>query len=142
MKTNSTHYLFVYGSLRSGFKSPAYQYIAKYFTLAAQAKTKGRLYNMGTYPVGVPVTDNAYIIGELYTINNPSSFDFAIGQLDDYEGVNTELGDIPQYKRETAEVWVEEQVFTAWVYWYTGDIQGKEVITSGDVLQYFNDRDK
>ena len=35
-------YLFVYGSLRSGFKSPAYEYISRHFILAFQAAFKVR----------------------------------------------------------------------------------------------------
>ena len=47
----STFHIFVYGSLRSGFKSPAYNYISKYFSLVGDAKVQGKLYNMGNYPL-------------------------------------------------------------------------------------------
>ena len=66
--------IFVYGSLRSGFQNPAYAYISKHFTLVSKAKVKGRLYDMGSFPVAVPADDETYIVGELYQHNNPSEF--------------------------------------------------------------------
>ena len=53
------HLLFVYGSLRSGFPGPAFQYIAPYFTKVADGKVKGKLYDLGEYPAGLPTTDEA-----------------------------------------------------------------------------------
>lgn len=55
--------LFVYGTLRSGFQSPAYSYISRYFTLIGEAKVKGRLYDLGDYPAAVPVEEDYFIIG-------------------------------------------------------------------------------
>ena len=54
MNQNGIYQLFVYGSLRSGFKSPAYDYISRFFSLVGDAKVKGRLFDMGSYPAGVP----------------------------------------------------------------------------------------
>lgn len=130
------NYLFVYGSLRSGFTSPAYQYIAKYFNLVGMAKTKGFLHNLGTHPVCVPTESNNFIKGELYEIANPKSLDFAITQLDDYEGVNPESDEIALYKRSIAEVIFSEKTYKAWVYWYTGNVKGQPVIPSGDLLEF------
>ena len=56
------YYLFVYGSLRSGFKSPAYDYISKYFSFVAEGKAKGLLYDMGKYPVAKSCVSNHFII--------------------------------------------------------------------------------
>ena len=41
---NTTTHLFVYGSLRSGFRNQAYAYLSKYFTLAFAYNLK----NFGT----------------------------------------------------------------------------------------------
>jgi gamma-glutamylcyclotransferase (GGCT)/AIG2-like uncharacterized protein YtfP len=87
--------LFVYGSLLSGFHHPAYEYISRYFTLIGPAKVKGKLFDMGEYPAAIPVDEETWITGELYQLNNQEEFSWAIGQLDDYEGVATEAGEAP-----------------------------------------------
>ena len=132
------HQLFVYGSLRSGFHHPAYTYISRYFSFTGNAKLPGILFDMGSFPAAKPATDGHYITGELYAINNADEFSWAIGQLDDYEGVNAEDEETPQYSRVLAPVHtVENTIVMAWVYWFNGDTTGKTVIESGDVLEYF-----
>jgi len=136
MIEQQTGQIFVYGSLRSGFHSPAYNYISKYFTLTGNAKTKGLLIDMGNYPVAIATNENKFVIGELYKINHKEAFDFAIAQLDDYEGINAEENETPLYKRVLAEVMIESATTQAWVYWYTGNVENKPVLESGDVLDY------
>ena len=128
--------LFVYGSLRSGFRSPAYEYISRFFSFTGEAKVKGKLFDMGSYPAGVPTDENCFISGELYTIKNEKEFSWAIGQLDDYEGMSVEPDEVQLYRREITEVYSYGQVSLAWVYWYNGDISGKPVIASGDMMEY------
>ena len=70
------YYLFVYGSLRSGFKSPAYDYISKYFSFVAEGKAKGLLYDMGKYPVAKSCVSNHFIKGELYQIKNIDEYPY------------------------------------------------------------------
>jgi gamma-glutamylcyclotransferase (GGCT)/AIG2-like uncharacterized protein YtfP len=134
--------LFVYGSLRSGFRNPAYQYLTKYFSLTGEAKAKGKLFDKGTYPVANPTEEEKFIIGELYAIKNPDEFSWAIEQLDDYEGINVEVGEIPLYKRETVTIYHNNTITEAWIYWYNGSVSGLAEIASGDVLQYLPKADK
>jgi gamma-glutamylcyclotransferase (GGCT)/AIG2-like uncharacterized protein YtfP len=101
---NSTHNLFVYGSLRSGFHNPAYQYLSQYFNLIGEGIVKGKLFDKGEYPVAIPTSEEKFITGELYAINSPAEFSYAIGQIDDYEGVLAEAGETPLYKREVVTV--------------------------------------
>lgn len=133
--TNIYH-LFVYGSLRSGFHSPAYEYISRYFNLVGPAKVKGKLFDLGEYPAAIPTNDDAFIIGELYVIKNEAEFSWALGQLDDYEGVDVEQDEKQLYRRELAEVFINDKVVTAWIYWYNGDVEGKPIVSSGDILDY------
>lgn len=140
MTSKGIYYLFVYGSLRSGFQSPAYEYISRFFVLAGPAKVKGRLYDLGTYPAGVPAEEEAYITGELYRIREDNEFSWAMGQLDDYEGVDPEAEEERLYRRDIAEVDCEGQTIKAWIYWYSGDVSGRPVISSGDMLQYLRDK--
>lgn len=137
---NENYKLFVYGSLRSGFRNPAYQYLSQYFHLVGQAVVKGRLYDAGNYPVAVPAHDEKYIQGELYAINNPLEFSWAIGQLDDYEGLNTEPGEPVLYKREAVIAYQNGEPHLAWIYWFNGNVTGLTEIESGDVMQYLQQK--
>jgi gamma-glutamylcyclotransferase (GGCT)/AIG2-like uncharacterized protein YtfP len=132
--------IFVYGSLRSGFQSPAYNYISKYFTLVGNAKVKGLLFDMGDYPVAISTNEDKFITGELYDIKNQEAFDFAIAQLDDYEGLNIEAGEASFYKRAEEEIYINNTTEKAWVYWFIGDITHKPIIASGDVMEYIEKR--
>lgn len=140
MKNPEVYQLFVYGSLRSGFRSPAYEYISRYFDLVGEAMVKGSLYDLGNYPAARPSNENKFIIGELYRIRNDKEFSWAIGQLDDYEGVNVAFDETPLYVRDIAEAYIENTTIPTWIYWYHGDVEGKPVIESGDVLQYMDQK--
>lgn len=134
--------LFVYGSLRSGFRNPVYQYLTKYFHLLGEGVVKGKLYDMGEFPVARSTNDEKFISGELYTINDPREFSWAIGQLDDYEGLNAEEGETPPYKREEVIAYQDGRPVTAWIYWFNGNVDGKPEIESGDLLQYLQQKNK
>ncbi|HQW92002.1 MAG TPA: gamma-glutamylcyclotransferase [Ferruginibacter sp.] len=134
--------LFVYGSLRSGFRNPVYQYLTKYFHFVGEAVVKGKLYDLGEYPAATATSEEHFISGELYCINNPLEFSWAIGQLDDYEGVNAEPGERPWYKRDEVIAYHQGEPHTAWIYWYNGDISGKPEIESGDLMQYLQQKNK
>ncbi len=141
MKTTA-YQLFVYGSLRSGFRNPAYEYLTKYFQLLGEAIVKGKFYDKGPHPVAIPSTDDSYLNGELYVMKNPEEFDWAIEQLDDYEGLNVEVGETPLYKRALVDVYQEGKSSKAWIYWYNGSVEGMSEIATGDVLKYLQQKNK
>lgn len=131
----------MYGSLRSGFRSPAYEYVSNFFRLVGEAKVKGKLYDLGTYPAAVPTTDNSFIIGELYQIKRTNEFEWAMAQLDDYEGVSGgSTNETQLYCREITDVFMDNKVTQAWIYWFRGDVTGKPVIESGDLMQYLQQK--
>ena len=138
----SIHKLFVYGSLRSGFRNPVYEYLTKYFHLLGEAVVKGKLYDLGEYPAAASTDEEKFISGELYSINNPLEFSWAIGQLDDYEGLNTEEGETPLYKREEVIAYQKGEPQAAWIYWFNGAMTDKPEIESGDLLQYLQQKNK
>jgi gamma-glutamylcyclotransferase (GGCT)/AIG2-like uncharacterized protein YtfP len=140
MNHSGVYNLFVYGSLRSGFKSPSYEYISRFFSFAGDAKVRGKLFDLGSYPAGVPANDENFIIGELYTIKHEPEFAWAIGQLDDYEGVSVEPDEIQLYKRELVDVYRGDDITPAWIYWFIGNVQGKPQIESGDMIQYLQQK--
>lgn len=132
--------LFVYGSLRSGFKSPAYDYISRYFQFVSDGKVRGYLYDLGEYPAALPTTDDAFIVGELYVARDRGQFEYVIAQLDDYEGVTPEPGESPLYNRILSEVETEKGTVNAWVYWYNGNITDRPIVESGDIVEYLKNK--
>ncbi len=112
-----TPFLFVYASLRSGFKSPAYAYITQFFKLVGEAEVDGQFYLLNNIPVAVP-SAKGKITGELYALNDNDMFNWAMCQLDDYEGVNVEPGEIPKYRRDLVTSQKDGQPVKAWIYWY------------------------
>lgn len=129
-------YLFVYGSLRSGFNNPAYQYISQYFNLVSHVTVRGLLLEKEEVPVAIPTNDDSFIKGELYVIKNQDEFPWAIAQLDDYEGLNPDDDEIGVYYRDKVNLQLNDADIAAWVYWYCGNTDGLPVIASGDVLEY------
>jgi gamma-glutamylcyclotransferase (GGCT)/AIG2-like uncharacterized protein YtfP len=129
--------IFVYGSLRSGFHAPAFEYISRYFDLVCDARVKGYLYDMGEFPAALPTDDEAYLIGELYRIKNEEEFNWAIEQLDAYEGVHSDPEDeaIP-YRRDITNVITPNENTIAWIYWFNEPIKDQPIIASGDMLAY------
>lgn len=134
--------LFVYGSLRSGFKHPAYEYVSRYFTLIGDAKVKGKLYDMGSYPAAIPTEENNFIIGELYQLKNEKEFNWAFEQLDDYEGVHPENNEQSLYIRQKVTVFINAGTETAWMYWYNATIDDQPLIASGDVIEFLQHKSK
>ena len=139
---NDIYQLFVYGSLRSGFRNPVYEYLTRYFHLLGEAVVKGKLYDKEEYPVAAPTTEEKFISGELYAVNNPAEFSWAIAQLDDYEGLNVEEGEQPLYKREVVTAYQDGKPIQAWIYWFNGSTNGLPEIASGDLLQYLQQKNK
>jgi gamma-glutamylcyclotransferase (GGCT)/AIG2-like uncharacterized protein YtfP len=73
-------------------------------------------------------------------VNEENEFSWAIGQLDDYEGVNVESDEMQLYRREITEVHINNESTHAWIYWYYGDVSGRTMITSGDLMQYLQQK--
>ena len=95
---------------------------------------------MGDYPVAIPSKEEKFVIGELYKINNPQAFDFVFAQLDDYEGTND--SDSNNYYRAITSVIIEDKNIDSWVYWYNGEVNLKQIVPSGDVFDFFKQKNK
>jgi len=140
MNNPGVYHLFVYGSLRSGFQSAAYEYISRYFVLKGNAKVKGSLYDLGSFPAAKPTNENAFIIGELYELKHDNEFSWAFGQLDDYEGVNVAYDEVQMYYRAITDVYFNDQIIPSWIYWFNGDVSNKPLIASGDMIEYLQQK--
>lgn len=139
---HSTLQLFVYGSLRSGFHNPAYEYLTKHFIPLGDAVAKGRFYQHGEIPVAVSTEEEHFLIGELYELKNPSEFSWVFEQIDDYEGMNVMPGETPLYRREKVTVFREGKPSVAWIYWFNGSVEGMEEIETGDLIQYLQQKNR
>ena len=112
-------YLFIYSSLRKGFHNPSHHYITQYFSFVSAAKIKGVEENINGELCGTPGGSDSYISGELYKLNDEHDFSFTFGQLDDYEGLDVEVGETPMYRRELTNVYKDDgEIIEAWIYWY------------------------
>jgi len=69
-------------------------------------------------------------------------FDWVMAQLDDYEGINVEPGEKALYKREQAQVFINKEPVTAWMYWYNDSVEGMEEIVTGDIMKYLQEKNK
>jgi gamma-glutamylcyclotransferase (GGCT)/AIG2-like uncharacterized protein YtfP len=137
---NTPNNLFVYGSLRSGFKNPAYEYLAKYFTYLGEGLVKGRFYDNGIFPVAVATDNDNMIVGELYALKNEDESSWAFEQLDDYEGLHVEPGETALYKRTLELVYQEDKIIPAWIYWFNGSVDKLTPIDSGDLVNYIQQK--
>lgn len=134
------HYIFVYGSLLSGFKTEAYQYLSKYFDYVGEGYIDATMYDMGSYPV-VKLDDKGNKVkGELYAVKSNSEFSYIIGQLDDYEGLSPEEGQPVFFKRSKVTIHTNGNTYTAWVYEYIGDVTNKPIYPLGDSISFYNDK--
>ena len=143
MESPAFSHLFVYSSLREGFPNKALDYVSNYFSFVCTGTVKGILCDIGNHPVGISTLDNSFIKGEVYKLNDEKSFSWVFGQLDDYEGVTGDHEELeqPLYHRELTTVYKDDgSIIEAWIYWYRGDVTGKPVIASGDVLEYLKSR--
>lgn len=139
MNQTVVHQIFVYGSLRSGFNAPAYEYISRYFQLVAPAKVRGLLFDMGDFPAAIPTTEDRFLIGELYRIREEDEFAWALEQLDEYEGINDTPEDAAiSFRRDLVEVITENGLANAWIYWFNSPVQDRPLVASGDVLEYLH----
>jgi len=129
--------LFVYGSLRVGFRDPAYAYLSKYFHYLGEGKVNGKFYFNGTTPVALPEAEKAYIQGDVYEMNNPEEFKWIMIQLDDYEGLNVEPGNNPLYRRELVSVQFKDEDTKAWIYWFNGSKDNMTELDTEQVASYF-----
>jgi gamma-glutamylcyclotransferase (GGCT)/AIG2-like uncharacterized protein YtfP len=130
--------LFVYGTLRGAAGSYTgtkwSRFLASVSRCAGPGRTRGLLFELGGYPgmvVGSP--DDAWVIGEVYSLNEPSS---AWPVLDAYEGCGpTDPLPYP-FERQTVDVLMDKgESIRAWAYVYCLPTAGKVRIESGDYLQ-------
>lgn len=131
----SAEYIFVYGSLRKGFSSPARVVLEDHAQYIGKAAFRGKLYMIDWYPGVVPSDDpDDLVYGEVYEITNREEVLF---KLDRYEGCSPSDPKPHAFIREEMRVSLKKgREIIAWIYLYEWPVDNKEQIPSGDYLEY------
>jgi gamma-glutamylcyclotransferase (GGCT)/AIG2-like uncharacterized protein YtfP len=106
------NYLFVYGTLLSGFDNPYSQLLHQKARLVESGFFCGKLYDLGQYPTAIydPKADTL-VLGEIWQLPD---FEFIIKKLDEYEGI---FDDKPEYVSQQIDITaVSGQTYCCWVY--------------------------
>ena len=125
--SQSSEYLFVYGTLLRQSQSPMSSMLLSNSKFIDKGTVRGRLFDIGEYP-GIVVDEDSTkeVMGELFKLSNPSSI---LKKLDSYEGA--------EYKRIKADVYLENgDHVSAWVYNFTQPTDDYIRIKSGDYMSY------
>lgn len=136
MRVEEPHYLFVYGTLRTGFGNPVIKEIMQDVELIGESVIRGKLYDIGRYPGAVRITDreSGSIKGEVLKIMHPRK---VLRILDQYEGFDPETPGKSEYCRDLTPVRLPKgKEVMAWVYWYNFPVEGKRRIRNNDYVDY------
>ncbi|MCF8715169.1 gamma-glutamylcyclotransferase [Joostella atrarenae] len=126
-------YVFVYGTLMSGFHNSIAEFLRKNSLFIGKGKTKGEIYDLGSFP-GAVFNENAtnFIYGEVYQIN--SNTNAVIKALDGYEGIYDSSFDY--YEKREAFIQVNNTQIKASVYHFKKSPDNFVLISHGDYSSY------
>ena len=125
------HFVFVYGSLRSG-NAGAMSTRFPDAKFVSGAHVRGSLYDLGEYPGLLLDESKSLIVGEVYEVN-----DDTLNRLDQFELSS-------DYVRKEVEVDAGANKMKCWIYVpsYGPDFYSKRtLITSGDWMEYARTKD-
>lgn len=116
----TTHLIFIYGSLRRGSaQSMSARFPESKFI--AEAKVRGRLYDLGAYPGLLLSESNSLVSGEVYEVD-----DETLNKLDEFEASTN-------YLRKEVEISVGNENQLGWTYEPNPAFYSlRTVISSGD----------
>jgi gamma-glutamylcyclotransferase (GGCT)/AIG2-like uncharacterized protein YtfP len=111
---NATDLLFVYGTLRKGFR--LHRHLLNLgATFVGEAKVRGELFDLGPYPGAKASADGYHIHGELYRLRRP------VDDLEILDEIEEYVPDAPaqsQFIRASVDVMLNGSASrTAWIYW-------------------------
>lgn len=120
--------LFVYGTLRAGQDNPMAAFLQRRARLLGSGTMRGRLYDFGWHPSAVASGDDADVVrGDVFELTDEAA-DEVIARLDEYEG--------SAFARREVEATLADGARTVcWMYLYTGAVDGRRRIASGDWLR-------
>lgn len=131
----SAAYIFVYGSLRKEFGSPAKTVLDDHAEFIGEATFQGKLYMIDWYPGVVESDDPDEVVhGEVYKIKNEA---LVLSKLDQYEGCSPSDSEPHEFERKEKSVKLKKgEELSSWVYIYVFPVVDKVQIHSGDFVNY------
>jgi|GEM_PF-194498 len=119
----------LYGTLMKGFKLQDELEIREKLEFISECTFSGDMYSLGAYPAivdGVGTTT-----GELYKITDPLVLP-ALDVVHHFDQPDDSENNIYQRKK----IKLAEPKEEAWIYWYSGDVEGLDVVPSGSWYEY------
>jgi gamma-glutamylcyclotransferase (GGCT)/AIG2-like uncharacterized protein YtfP len=106
-------YIFVYGTLKSGFNNPFAKILKEHARFIGEGSFPGRLFRVSWYPAAVFESDSQkQVMGEIYQLVTKP--EFVLNELDKYEDISPEDS---EYIRTTIDVTLSDgKVISCFVY--------------------------
>ena len=125
--------LFVYGTLRKGLRLHHHLRGAVY---THDARTRGRLYDIGTYP-GLLIDSSAdWVTGEVFEVDEQ-----LVSLLDQVEGYKPDSSVHSEYLRREISVYnFHHKELKVTTYIYNRPVLGLSLIGSGDYKKYLDNQ--
>jgi gamma-glutamylcyclotransferase (GGCT)/AIG2-like uncharacterized protein YtfP len=128
-------HLFVYGTLRRSIAHPMHALLGGTASSLGDARVRGVLYRVASYPGLVLDGGAGWVLGELYSLRDPD----VLAQLDAYEGAGPDDSEPREFRRVRTVVeglgGQGGREHEAWLYEYGWPVAGLEIIASGDFLR-------
>lgn len=131
--------LFVYGTLLNDIHSMIANHLKTHSKFIGDGTVKGKLYDLGSYPglIYLPEADTV-VFGQVFELNTPQDI---LATLDTYEGISPDNLSENEYIREIVKVDINGKEEDCWTYLYLLKTDGLKEITSGNYLDYINNKD-
>jgi gamma-glutamylcyclotransferase (GGCT)/AIG2-like uncharacterized protein YtfP len=127
-------YLFVFGTLLSGYDHPMARLLSREAELLGGARCQARLYLVKHYPGMVLSADPAdQVFGELFRMHDANAL---LARLDAYEGCAEGATQPSEYIRQLVPVTLDGQTLQAWTYIYNWPVAHLPRIASGRFLEH------
>lgn len=130
MSVEGGTFLFVYGTLRTGFDGAMARRLRTEARHVGIAHAKGGLYRVDGYP-GLAPGSEGVVTGDLFELKDAA---FTLSWLDDYEECSPAYPAPQEYRRVMVQVKGEAGPVMAWAYIFAHEVDGLARIESGDFL--------
>jgi gamma-glutamylcyclotransferase (GGCT)/AIG2-like uncharacterized protein YtfP len=132
-ETASGARLFVYGTLRKGFRS--HKLLQRFHArLIVSGSVRGRLYDLGNYPGAVDCSGAERVCGEVYFLPQPGA---AFRALDRFEGFDPARPESNEFeRRETTVTLADGHKMRAWIYWLPGAPATRRRVRAGNYVMH------
>lgn len=129
MQSDTSDYLFVYGTLQSAFSNEWSSYLKENSRFVSKAKMPGRLYKIDFYPGAVyDPNSNSFVYGELFYSRQILE---VIKQIDRYEGCAYDDPLPHEYIKKIVPVCTKNEQIDSWCYLYNFDTSASPIIGTG-----------